>query len=105
MASTNMDATIRPIVGQGLAGGMILSSGIAQLATGTVELDTGLSEVYGFWATCLGDTNTETVAFRVREDLPTSGGTLTVDGTKVDEGSAVANASSEQFSWMAIGIR
>jgi hypothetical protein len=104
MASTARVATNLDIVGKGLAGARRLTFGVAILATGTVELDTGLSNVHAFFAMCLGDTDTETVCFRVREDIPTSLGTITVDGTLLDEGSAVANASTQQFCWVAIGV-
>jgi len=80
-----------------------MTVGVGQLAVGTVELDTGLNVVRHFSAICTEDVDTETVAFRVREDFPTALGVITVDGTKVDEGAAVANAGSEIFSWMALG--
>lgn len=103
MASTAQSANKLSIVKTSFANGLIKTQGIAQLSTGTVELDTGLSRVIGFSATCLGDTNTETVVFRVREDFPFGSSTITVDGTKVDEGQAVANAGSEFFCWEALG--
>ncbi len=103
MASTAQAARVLTVVKTALADGLIQAQGISVLSSGTVELDTGLKEVIGFQAMCLGDTDTETVVFRVKEDFPTSTGTITVDGTLVDEGSAVANAGAEQFSWTALG--
>ena len=103
MASTAQKAEILTIVKTAFAKGRKPSWGRSSLSSGTVELDTGLKQVDGFLAMCLGDTNTETVVFRVREDLPFAGGTITVDGTKVDEGQAVANAGSEDFFWVAFG--
>lgn len=103
MASTAIAGTALPVTKASLADGLVLAYGISSVSAGTVELVTGLSSVRGFWATALGDTDTEAVVFRVREDLPTATGTITVDGTKLDEGQSVANAVSEEFSWMAIG--
>jgi hypothetical protein len=103
MASTAQPGTPLTIVGVGFEGAKKLAYGRSVLATGTVELVTGLSTVDVFVATASGDTNTETVCFRVREDLPSVVGTITVDGTKIDEGAAVANGGSEEFSWFAIG--
>lgn len=110
MAYTAIPGTVLKNVGTGLCGTgegiLTVAHGIAALSTGTVELETGLSEVLGFWATALGNTDTETVVFRVREDTSAGGvGTLTIDGTKVDETAAVANAGSEQFCWFAIGYK
>lgn len=92
-----------PITKTCLGGGRRMACGIGTLATGTVELDTGLKSVDCLVCTALGDTDTEAVVFRVREDLPSATGVLTVDGTALDEGEAVANASTEQFCWFAIG--
>ena len=103
MASTAQAASVLTVTKTSLAGSLQFSHGISVLATGTVELDTGLSQVRGFWATALGDTDTEAVVFRVREDLPTATGTITVDGTKLDEAAAVDNAAAEQFTWFALG--
>jgi hypothetical protein len=102
MASTAFSAKL-PITKTCLAGGRRMACGIAALTTGTVELDTGLNSVDCLVCTAVGDTDTEAVAFRIREDLPSTSGVLTVDGTKLDEGQAVANAGSEQFCWFAIG--
>jgi len=103
MASTAQPGTPLAITVSTFAGGLKPAYGRANLTTGTVELDTGLSKIEGIWFTCLGDTDTETVCFRVREDLPFAGSTITVDGTKLDEGAAVANAGSEEFAWFALG--
>ena len=103
MASTAITGTVLPITKTSLADGLVFAHGISSVTAGTKELVTGLSEVYWFSATALGDTDTESVVFRVREDMPTTTGTITVDGTKVDEGAAVANAVSEEFTWLALG--
>lgn len=109
MASTERAATPIKLVGGTMfqaegAGELAIRFGLATLATGTVELDTGLSAVWGFVACVTSGTDTQTAAFAILEDLPTTTGTITIDGTKVDEGAAVANATSETFCWMAWGL-
>lgn len=103
MSSTAMTATQLDITKSCLAGGRRMTCGLTVLATGTVEVDTGLSEVEFFVATGVSGTNTEGVVLTVMEDLPCLGSAVTVDGTKIDEGEAVANASTQQFCWFAIG--
>ena len=104
MSSTAKVATRLDIVKQCFSGETRFTWGVSALSTGTVELDTGLSQVHGVICMCLGSTDTETVCFRLMEDVPTSTGTVTIDGTKLDEGAAVANAGSEQFFWLAFGV-
>ena len=90
--------------------------GIGALSSGTVELKTGLSVIMGIWFTCLDDTATETVVFRVPEALPLPTGTITVSGIKIDHdetttvgvqvvagANMTAAATSEKFCWFAIG--
>jgi X-X-X-Leu-X-X-Gly heptad repeat protein len=103
MASTAKQATPHNPVGVAYSGGLRMTTGVATLSSGTVELDTGLSEVYGFVATECSGAATEAVVLSVYEDLPTTTGTITVDGVKLDEGQAVANSNAQQFSWIAWG--
>ena len=110
MASTIKSATPIRIKGDALSsdGRMDWFRGIEALSSGTVELKTGLSVIAGIWFTCLDDTATETVVFRVHEDLPTSTGTITVSGIKIDHNETTAAdmivaATSENFCWFAIG--
>ena len=103
MASTNTEAIKLTIVETALAGARNFTTGIAVLSSGTIELDTGLGRVDAFFATVVSGTDTESVCFTVKEDLPFTGGAITVDGTLLNEGAPVANAGSEQFCWIALG--
>lgn len=102
MASTAFSADV-DISQFGFTGRMRKRHGISALATGTVELDTGLNIVQGITCLCVGDTNGESVVFLMREDSPTTTGTVTIDGTLVKEATATADAGSEQFYWEATG--
>ncbi len=105
MSSTAQAPRVLENVGVGHGENFTFTCGIDVLSSGTVELVTGLSQVYGVFATVVSGTDTQTAGFSILEDLPTSTGTVTFDGTKIDEGQAVGNGGSEQFSWFAWGIR
>lgn len=111
MASTERAATPVNIVGnamqaEGNGGEFKFKFGLVALggsANGTVELDTGLSSVWGFLACNCSGADTESVCPTILEDLPTTTGTITIDGTKLDEGQAVANATTQTLCWLAWG--
>jgi hypothetical protein len=103
MASTEQVAYPLPVVGQNFAGAICFRWGIATLSTGTVNVDTGLGKCFGMICTGVSGADTEGVVLTIMEDLPCAGSAVTVDGTKVDEGAAVANAASQQFCWLAWG--
>lgn len=103
MASTEQTAFPLTIVGQNFAGATVLRWGISTLSTGTVNVDTGLGKCHGIICTGVSGTDTEGVVLTAMEDFPCAGSAVTIDGTKVDEGAAVANAASQQFCWLAWG--
>lgn len=103
MASTEQTAYPLPIVGQNFAGATCFRWGLATMTNGTVDVDTGLGKCHGLIALHCSGTNTDNVVLCIMEDLPCAGSAVTIDGTKVDEGGATANASTQQFCWLAWG--
>lgn len=104
MASTAQAATrVQWLPGGQLAGAKRITWGRSTMTSGSIELDTGLNRVDAFFATGLKGTATEALVIACMEDLPTSTGTITVDGTLVDEGSATKDGGSCEFCWMAFG--
>jgi hypothetical protein len=98
-----VDAFSLDPIGPTLGGFYQQTAGRAALVAGTIELDTGLNKVHHIECTCLGDTADETVVFRVREDLPSDTGVITIQGTHLPHGSPIAAATTEEFSWRAVG--
>lgn len=103
MASTTIAATRLTVVGQNFAGARVLTFGVATLAGGTVNVDTGLTTVDAMICNGVSGTNTEGCTFTIMEDLPCVGSAVTVDGTKIDEGAATADSNVQQFCWFAFG--
>ena len=107
MAVTALSATELHVVKNALVlgsgNGCRVTVGRAALSSGTVELDTGLSEVHIFVALGVQTTATEALVLSCQEDLPLASGTVTVDGVLVDEAGASKDGSSEDFNWIAIG--
>lgn len=103
MPSTTVTAKRLPVVGVEFADGTVMTFGVATLATGTVELDTGLGICQALYCTGVSGTDTKGVTFTVMENLPISGKAITVDGTLIEHAAATANAASDQFCWVAFG--
>lgn len=105
MASTVVSAIQLPIVKTSLPEGRIFAMGIAALASGTVELDTGLSLVESLVCTSCNVAAGVNTSLDIQEDFPVTSGTVTVDGTTNTEGSTTAEATTETFCWFAIGFK
>ena len=109
MAVTAMAAQEVKIVGTGLSAGggsdLTMTVGRSLLSSGTVELVTGLSTVEIFIATGIQTTATEALVLVCQEDLPSATGTLTIDGSLIDEGAASKDGDVEDFSWIAWGYK
>ena len=92
MASTAISGRPINIVGTslqaGTAGARKLAYGVATLAGGALELNTGLNVVEAIFINGLNTTDT----FSVTEDSPMTGTEITIAGTGTD-----------QFCWLAIG--
>ena len=109
MAVTALAAQEVKVVESGLNMGsgsdLAMFIGCAALSGGTVELVTGLSSVEIFIATGIQTTATEALALVCQEDLPSATGTLTIDGSMIDETTTSKDGGSEDFSWVAWGYK
>jgi hypothetical protein len=104
MASTVRAATrLQWLPGGQLAGAKRITYGTNVLSSGGIELDTGLNRVDLFIAVGGNNPATECLVLECKENLPTSTGTITVDGSLIDEGSATKDGGSSEFHWVALG--
>ena len=104
MAITDTAPAVLDIIKTSLAGQRSMTTGLATLSSGTVNLVTGLKSVDFVFCMCLGVTDTETLSWRMSEaTVPTTSGTVRIDAGLNNEGSSTANAGAEQFAWFAIG--
>ena len=90
----------------GTTGRQVIKHGIATMATGTVNVNPGMSRIEAFVCTPVSFTTaTEHVALTCGEDFPytTQPNAITVKGVVIDEDNSQAIATTEQFAWIAIG--